>query len=98
MITVILENGESSELSRVALPGNERYLIRDVATSPLLSQLSEFSYDVFSHAEMDCLISELETLSKELDATEKAHIADIIELACRCRDDRTLTLTFTPVD
>ena len=96
MITVILENGDSSEIYRVGLPGNERFLIRDEAAFPLLSQLSEFSYDVFSHADMDRLISELEKLSKDLSETEKAHVAEIVEMARRCRDEITMTLTFTP--
>lgn len=78
------------------MPGNERYLIRDDAAFPLLSQLSEVSYDVFSQAEMDGLISELGKLSKEANETEKAHIATIVEMARRCREKSTMTLTFTP--
>lgn len=98
MMTVILEDNDHNEISRVSFPGNEQYLIRNEATFSLLSQLSEVSYDVFSPPDMGRLISELEKLSENVSEIEKSHIKDIINMACRCRDNATLTLTFTPFD
>lgn len=98
MISVILENSDNNILSTASLPGNEQYLIRDSAEFPLLSQLSEFSYDVYSHADMIILISELEQLKEEVSHTAQTHIDEIIEMAIRCQIDKTTTLTFTPFD
>ena len=96
MITIILEETDSNELSSVSLPGNEQYLVRDEPVFPLLSQLSDCSYDVFSHLEMGNLIQELERIREVVSGTEKAHVEKIIAMAYRCRNDAKLTLTFTP--
>ncbi|MCA9071081.1 MAG: hypothetical protein KDA84_19270 [Planctomycetaceae bacterium] len=98
MITIVLENWADVELARVSLPGNEQYLARDEDPFPLLSRLDHCSYDVFASRDMVELIRELEQVRESLDGADRTHVEEIIALAQRCRNDTTLTLTFTPFD
>lgn len=100
MITIILENREGMVFHSVSFPGNEQYLIRDEEETkfPLLSELDEFSYDVFSSTDMVELITELRQVRETVAEADQTHIDEIIAMAFRCRDDKTLVLSFTPFD
>jgi len=92
MIRVILESS-LAELGVVGRAGNESFLCQsDKTRFPLLSQVDNVSYAVFGRTDMPQLAVELNSV-----ATENGdHVAEIIALASRCRDEAGTVLTFTP--
>lgn len=91
-IRVIFESPESAT-EEGGHSGNERYLCQsDESRFPVLSQVDQASYAVFSAADMNCLLSELDALGHE-SVSERREIA---RLAARCLNEKGATLTFTP--
>jgi hypothetical protein len=79
------------------MKGNESFLCKDDSKNyPILSELSIYDYDVFNYEEMDELIGELTKASKELTNNQLLHIEEIIELAKKCKGDKSTTLAFNP--
>ena len=92
MIRVILES-PAGELAVVGHFGNEVFLCQSSETHfPLLSQVDNVSYAVFSRADMPELLSELKALPTEAVKC----INEVIGLARRCHEEPETMLTFTP--
>lgn len=97
MFTVILEDKSGKELLRFGRIGNERYLVREGAEYPLLSQLDVSSYDVFSQAQAGQLHKELlSVLSSLHDVNERQHVQDLAQLALRAANVTGARITVTP--
>lgn len=97
MITIILENSKT-ELDRFRFERGDEILINDDNLRfPLLSELSLYSYDVFSSKQMEQLISELNDIKENIIKNNfKDDIEAIILLAKKCSKNKNYTLTFTP--
>ncbi len=92
MIRVILESSVA-ELAVVGRAGNEAFLCQsDKSRFPLLSQVDNVSYAVFGRSDMPQLVVELNSVAPK----NGDHVAEIISLATRCRDEAGTILTFTP--
>lgn len=97
MLTVILEDKSGKELLRFSRIGNERYLLREGADFPLLSQLDSSSYDVFSQTQAGQLHKELlSVLSSLRDGGERQHVQDLAQLALRAANVAGARITVTP--
>lgn len=97
MITIILEYLDL-EIDRYKFKNGDKILITDdTLRFPLLSELSLYSYDVFSSHRMEQLVLELIELRDDMvDNSIKKEIEAIISLAKKCSENKNSTLTFTP--
>jgi len=97
MFTVILEDKSGKELLRFGRAGHERYLVREGAEYPLLSQLDVSSYGVFSQAQARQLHSEFSSILNSLhDVNERQHVQDLVQLALRAANVTDARVTFSP--
>jgi len=98
MITVVLKNKLSRETDRAFSEGNEKYLLSlDSASYPLLSELDENSYDVFSSEQAESIHSELLNLRSSIHCKDaREHISELSRLAFRAANESGAMLVFTP--
>lgn len=98
MITVILLNGLDEEIERVYSNGNEKYLFGlNSDIYPMLSQLDDNSYDVFSGDNARRVYKELLILTKNINCIEcQKHLNELCRLAKIATNDKGKILMFTP--
>lgn len=97
MFTMILQDARGSEIARLRLAGNERYLMRDDPRFPLLSNLDTLSWDAFAQEHGLELQRELLNILPELqDPAERQHVGELAQLALRAANTEGAKIIFTP--
>lgn len=98
MFTMILEDARGREIARLALAGNERYLMREGDLRfPLLSSLDTLSWDAFSQQQGLELQRELLSVLSELqDPAERRHVQELAQLALRAANTEGAKIFLTP--
>ena len=98
MITILLIDKNSRELSRVSEPSNADYLVQEFNDRfSYLTSANEYSPSLFRRNDMPGLINEFLLLRHQLSNPEHIrHIDDIIQLARRCQQCPETALFVTP--
>lgn len=95
--SIILCNGDGSEVERCWRKGNEEYLI--IENGSLLQDLDLTSYDVFSADDSTFLVEDLESAKAGAqNAEEVAHVEHIQTLVRLTMAVKGRTIVFTPFE